>query len=560
MGLFGCPGGTGGPSGCDGPNDTPPAAVPSTGEFVVSPKAGSAVHADRVTVFGYAPPGAVGVFGNAQPGVIRADGTYFVHNVPLRAGANDILVVATDAHDHAAASETVAVNADGSQEPLVLRLSTNQVQPNEPVVATITSPLTISKLSVDFDDDGAFESESSNLAAEHAYETAGDFAIRVVAETNDGLLFSVGGRDAGTAEHRVRVGAAVHGGELSIADPLAIVGQGDGTAWILAGRSLVQVDATPTVLRSIDLPPSITASALAVDSDGRFVLVETTGNRITRLLPSGEIDTSFGVAGSVSILANGGGQLAAPNDITAGENGVLFVSDAGNRRIVRLSSVGGFEKAVAVEQDLTSLDFQNGGIYAFNGTATVLVYQDFLRPEKPLALAASNLTSGSSLLGSPTWNAANQSQLFVINASDSVERRIETGLSDVFDVATVNAKSGPMALVVGHSGRVVAVPLTEESQGERPEDLWSAFLTRVAVSDVDGALQFVHPRNRERILARLNALSVEQRTSLAGSFGAVRPIEKGEVYSFYEVEVGASTARVTFIRDPATRRWFIGSF
>ncbi|MFI4989718.1 MAG: hypothetical protein ACHQHO_02220 [Solirubrobacterales bacterium] len=75
---------------------------------------------------------------------------------------------------------------------------------------------------------------------------------------------------------------------------------------------------------------------VAVDSEGKLLVVDSANNRIEKFSAAGAYVSSFGEAGS------GNGQLKEPEGIALDASGHIWVADTGNNRIEEFSSAGAF--------------------------------------------------------------------------------------------------------------------------------------------------------------------------------------------------------------------------
>jgi RHS repeat-associated protein len=107
------------------------------------------------------------------------------------------------------------------------------------------------------------------------------------------------------------------------------------------GSTTFNGDSRPALQANLALPSGIAATA-----DGGFVIVEIGGNRVRRLQPDGNMvviagDGQFGFAGDGGPATQA--RLRFPTGVAAGPDGAVYVADAGNHRIRRITPNGFIE-------------------------------------------------------------------------------------------------------------------------------------------------------------------------------------------------------------------------
>ena len=133
---------------------------------------------------------------------------------------------------------------------------------------------------------------------------------------------------------------AVEGDILHYSQPVAILPNPDGSFWVSAygSNELIRVNVNGFVverksgpLNGFDRPFDILRL-----KDGKIVVSEFSGDRLTLLSAEGDFIKSFGSKG------RGEGQLLGPQFMAQDSNGNIFVTDYGNRRVAVFSEDGEF--------------------------------------------------------------------------------------------------------------------------------------------------------------------------------------------------------------------------
>jgi sugar lactone lactonase YvrE len=118
-----------------------------------------------------------------------------------------------------------------------------------------------------------------------------------------------------------------------------------------------------------------TPRGVAVASDGTIYVADSNNNRIRRVTPSGDVST---LAGSTQGFADGAGNGALFNGawgIALADDDTLYVADALNHRIRRVSTVDGTVETVAGNGTPGSLD-GTGASALFNTPTGITVGAD----------------------------------------------------------------------------------------------------------------------------------------------------------------------------------------
>lgn len=114
------------------------------------------------------------------------------------------------------------------------------------------------------------------------------------------------------------------------------------------GKPVVTAEGSPGTAFGVNAPMSV-----AIAPDGAIVVADTGFDRVVRVDPiSSEVTTVLGEAGRPGSgedgdLAGGGFHVSAPNAIAIDRYGNLFVSDSGNKRVLRVEEGTGIVHVVA---------------------------------------------------------------------------------------------------------------------------------------------------------------------------------------------------------------------
>jgi DNA-binding beta-propeller fold protein YncE len=147
-------------------------------------------------------------------------------------------------------------------------------------------------------------------------------------------------------------------------------------------------------LDELSVQGPIDPSAIAVDRDGRVAIADLSRNQVLLTTPFLELEVRVGEWGSFQ------GQLDEPRGVAFGRDGVLYVSDRGNRRVQGFDRTGlllvASKSVDDIEPDLIAptglaCDWQGNVFVADTGAGTVRVFSPDLQPvldigqEGPLA-------------------------------------------------------------------------------------------------------------------------------------------------------------------------------
>ncbi|HEX6352924.1 protein kinase domain-containing protein [Actinophytocola sp.] len=155
--------------------------------------------------------------------------------------------------------------------------------------------------------------------------------------------FSGDGGPALRAEFNRPLALAVHGEDVYVADANnGRVRRIDAVRTISTvagnGQETGGQDGELATVTPLDGPDNI-----AVDRDGTLYVAERWGDRVRRVTPDG-LATTIAGTGVAGFSGDGGpgarAQLAEPGAVTVGADGVVYVGDALNRRVRRISGTG----------------------------------------------------------------------------------------------------------------------------------------------------------------------------------------------------------------------------
>ena len=184
------------------------------------------------------------------------------------------------------------------------------------------------------------------------------------------------------------------GDKLIFSQPISALPNSDGTVWIVAygSNELIKVDVNGMVLarsrgalNGFDRPMDIIRA-----SDGKLIISERAGNRISVFNETGLFEKSFGSKG------RGVGQFIGPQYLAQDSSGNIYVTDFGNARVVVFDSEGnglfcfgqknadfkglkGPTGIAVVDDDVFVADCVTGAIYHFDRAGN---YEGLLTPEK----------------------------------------------------------------------------------------------------------------------------------------------------------------------------------
>jgi uncharacterized delta-60 repeat protein len=163
----------------------------------------------------------------------------------------------------------------------------------------------VRRFAADGSDDRAFGASGQVTIAFDSFELAQ--ATRSLPDGRIGVLGAVG-LDGGTAAFAIRLAADGSSDPAFVGSPLFVssigsfnagLWQDDGSGFLFGSSGVVRFDADGDIDPAYDAGINAPAQAGALAPDGRFWTA--TGSRVSRYLPGGAFDASFGQGGSIDL-------------------------------------------------------------------------------------------------------------------------------------------------------------------------------------------------------------------------------------------------------------------
>lgn len=526
-------------------------------DFVMSPTEGATVGARRITVFGRLPKWAKGAVVADRVGFNQPDGTYYISDVRLDAGANTLSIVGLDSAGKGVCASTVQVNQVGDFNPLVFRVPSRTDADGLALTVGVELGLTPNWVRIDFDGDGVPETESKGSEATFVYSQAGRFGVWGLLKTSDGLYFSSG------LPQQVVVGVPA-----SLVKHVPVVSAVDvelttkGNRWVLSNTGILRnFDAALEAGPVLTLAGIQSAAAFCVTDDGSFLVVDEGAHKVAKFKEDGSLDTGFGAGGFVGGHGSSLEQFNAPKDVALDASGNVIVADTGNNRLVKLSANGAPIEAIALDASPVGLSHNGPGLYVVSGSESVSVRNRDLREVTQIRFE-----------GMATNGVHDESTMhMVVATSDSdVQVRDMDGrlvfshagqpLTSVRGAVLSESTSGVFLDVLNSDG-LLRFEIPDESPGESPVAIWALFTNRLASGDVDGAKELVSSTAMTRHLGRLfSALSAEELAAFVNGYGPLQLKRRTESTAYFSAASGGVEAMVVFEREGVRGSWKLVSF
>ena len=511
---------------------------------------------------------------------VRSGAVFYVLNVPIEHGQNELLVSAVTKQGAQVAKRLLVFGKPNPKTPVLLK-TLPEVSEGWPAKVAFSLqyslPEKVIQLLVDSDGDGDFLAQAFTRSFEVIYDGGITAMPAVLLRTKSNLLYASNPQD----QLGIRVVPP------STTNP-SLRGVVPGASFIdlelrperlgllaLDGAQQRVVVFTPSlaVETEVFLNPSVNPTGIAADALGNIYVVDNAGHRVVRLLANlGYLpDPTLGPDGAFGSEGSADGQLFKPTDVAVGEhNGTprVFVADAGNSRIQVFDSAGGFALGFGLiggSGAVRTITVSHGGsLYVPIPTENAIVeYTDrgtlltSLKYSSPLRIAEDAWTSD--IIVTADLGQA----IELISSEGIVSRSVRTSLRPMATAPLVT-ETGHRLGVVDGSDTLYVVDLDDDAPSFRPVDTVTSFYSAVVARDWNTAQGLLDARAIVAFDAlREDPQRLEQLESIAEAFTVAELVRltprTGEVRAALGVR-DPSSARVSLARNPTSLRWEITSF
>lgn len=451
--------------------------------LISSPMPGQEIPASRVTIVGKVPQDVCSIrIGNEQ-GVIQKDKTFYLSNVGLHLGENNLEIVANHCSSNATTRRDLLLKSTSLEDPLSVKLSRGTASIGDPVSITISSQLALKELRVDFDGDKLFDIISKEATASYRYENPGLYPVWVVIQTTDGLFFSSNFPSLAYEQPVVRVnngyGAEKRQVEAMVALPdiVDVEVSRKKDIWVLSKflKRLVRFDESLFPRETISLHQRASIEEFAVFANGDLVIVDRERGEILRIDRKGNSVVGFGRAGTIHIAD--GRKLRAPSDIFVDQDDFLFVVDSGNKRLLKFTGRGKLVASASFTGEPRRVVVEDLEVYVIDQSGKIHVLPDSLDGPARVLVSGLRFRQFDKRFNNAYWTAVTDDDKICLYLSDG------TPLTEPFQLEEARALRDVVLLpgvseerlLVGTAGRLILLSLGQLGSGV-PEAQWTEFL------------------------------------------------------------------------------------
>jgi hypothetical protein len=454
-------------------------------------------------------------------------------------------------------------------------------------------PGTVQQVLYDFNGDDIADLVTNNLQSiTNTYEIDGEYFPVVTIQTDAGRFSSIGGwnavlLDPSNQPVRINVQApAMIVSIFSIPDPVDLKWMAPSNLYVLSGSTatLTEFDTNWNSIRSLS-GIGVTPSGFGVDAAGNVYVAVTNNNQVWKFNPtdvSFQADTNFGVGGCIG-LTNGAagsnpGEFNAPFDVAVTPDGqTIAVSDSGNNRIQQFSAINGAFIAFFGSQgsDVGQFNTPKGLTYDSDG---ILYIVDSGNSRIVLAQGSSVTDatgSGGNGLGqfSGPMNISvgkrgvyvadtgnNRIQKFDLPAqglfsitSDNVGYALSTNFNVPAAVAAVDNLTNELFYVADTGNNRVVLCNIPDNNADSIQTVWNTMKNRVATGNISGAAQCYSSKTADGYQQAFLCIGTVKTISDINDIGPLTPayIENDLAQYYFEQTVGGQTFLfpVQFVRE-----------
>ena len=460
-------------------------------------------------------------------------------------------------------------------------------------------PGTIQQVFYDFNGDDTADLITNNLLPlSYTYATNGEYFPVVTIQTTAGRFSSVGGWNAVAPDPsnqpvQINVQAALTQTVFTnIADPVDLKWDG-ANLYVLSGSTatITEFDTNADVIRSLNGIGS-DPSGLDVDSSGNVYVAVTANNQVWKFNPtdtSFAADTSFGNGGFIGTAdgssGNTNGAFNAPFDVAVSpDGGTISVSDSGNNRIQQFSAADGSfiatfgtnGSAVGLFSTPKGLTYDaNGILYIMDSGNSRIVEAQF---SGVIGVAG---TSGTDLgqFDAPIGVSVGKRGVYVADTgNDRIEQFSLLPAATLFSITPFNIGYA-ISSGLNQPAAVVAVddPMIEEFYVadtdhnrvvlysvalDDPTPAWTNMTARVANGDISGAMQQFYSVSTDRYRQAFVAMGTNNLIPIINQVGTLTPVSvqnDNAEYYFQQTIAGQTVIfMVEFVKENGV--WKIEEF
>lgn len=538
--------------------------------IVSSPAPDQEIPASRVTIVGKAPSGVCSIRVQNEQAVLQQDRTFYLPNVGLQLGENSLEVIAYDCSGQVQNKKTTLVTSTSAVDPLSVQLSRATATIGDPITVTVSSPLVVKELRVDFDGDKLFDVIGKELTASHRYETAGLYPVWVVMETQDGLFFSSHLPSLAYSKPMVRVSNGysaqkrVVEATVALPDVVDVEVSRKKEIWVLSRflERLVRFDDRLFPQGMISLRQRGSVEEFALFANGDLVIVDRVRGEILRLDRTGKVVRGFGEKGIIRVAE--GSALLSPTDIFVDQDDFLFVVDSGNKRLLKFTARGKFIAGVSFAVEPSRVAVEGLEVYVIDVSGKIHVLPDSLDgPEREL-VSGLRFRQLDKQFNNAYWTAVTEDDKICLYLSDGTPLTAPFQLEEaqaIRDVVLLPAVAEEK-LVVGTAARLMLISLG--ANPNLPEARWEQFLTALRQGSPANIKGLMTTEAQAEFSRGKNSAAWEgYAKGYAKGYGEMLiPRERSNKRAVFETRPkgGDSAASVVFTRRGVDAPWLLDKF
>jgi len=269
---------------------------------------------------------------------IKNTNSFFIYNVPLKAGSNEIQLVANNGSEKL----TITVNSQAQGiAPIALELDQVKGFGSLTINAKVNSrDLTILNYLLDNNNNGVIDTESSVASFQLQYDTIGSYSPKITVRTSDNILYTVPSNQTVNIIENPLKNIQNITGITNVQD----LEQYANFIYALSDSTILKISQDDfSNTETITVSGLSGAKGFTLDNDGNIFIADTGNDRILKLLAVNnyQVDTSF----TLNTSGSNKGEMLTPADVSTsgvGTNIKVFVLDAGNNRVQVFNHVGAY--------------------------------------------------------------------------------------------------------------------------------------------------------------------------------------------------------------------------
>lgn len=532
---------------------------------------------------------------------IKTGTSYFMFDIPVGLGENTVVLHATSASGTAdSVTHSLSVVGEAKRTESIrfsVEPATSGTVPTDVTFAIETGPINDPReLLVDYDGDGVIDHRRPYAQRiTNRYEAFGYYKPRLLVRDAGGMLHDIGGHDAPAVEI-LRPTVKRDTRTIARVNQLCDLEYHPATQRIFAlsssNATISVFDEKFTLVDTVRIPGAQNPRGIAIDRAQNIYIADTGRHRIIKLLASANYgpDPSIAPDGSFGGKGSAPGQFNLPIDVAIEEpmidnTGIptqIFVTDQGNKRVQRFSSVGAFEIAFAGDDGALPALAQPAGIVTLGaggilvvdtGNHTLRVFSSAGRSihryggqgskpgqyDAPLTVARDFSEQGFVV-------ADSGNRRVVLLAVDGRVRRAVSGLPSTPLAALVlpTAAGGKTLAWVGDGGLAIA-PVRLEPPDQAPRRVVERFFESLAAGRFEAARKLLIEKKRAQFDATVKDPKVRaQFTSIgANTRHLAETYRSGSLVTVAGIcsdSKGDRTVQLTLRRNPDNGLWLIANY